>query len=62
MKRQTKPHNGRGTEMPIRHLNTDFGISVPIFPLFRGHWPVSIRGDTAAMTMTNSRIMQGERA
>lgn len=48
--------------MPIRHLNADFGISVPIIALFRGHWSVSVHGDTVAMTMTNSRIMQGEGA
>lgn len=62
MKRQTRPHNGQGTEMPIRHFITDFGTSMPIFPLFRGHWPVSVHERAAATTMISPRIMQGERA
>lgn len=62
MKRQISLRNGQGTEMPIRHLNTDFGISMPIFPLFPGHWTVSVHGYPAATTMISLRIMQGERA
>jgi len=62
MKGQSKPRNGQGTEMPIRHLSTEIGTSVPISPLFWDHLPVSIHRDAAATGAGRLRIMQGEGA